>query len=280
MMFCSWIIGGFKAMKPTLMTIITAVMLVVLALAFRFSTAQEVPSVNIVGYNKLTLPPSNKLILVGINLDAFDPTLKGALGTNQLIPGTASSYANADQVRLFNTSLQKYEYFALKTNDYLFHKCANLTEWTSPATNPPIVPGMGFWLKSSPTSTVEREITLIGQVVSVVTQTMNVVSGLQFMAYPFSCDVNIQNTTFTNGANMGSAANYATADQIIVWCQTNYQYFGLKSNGLWYPCNNLSQWAGTSAVTNIVMGQGFWYKKTRGADFTWVETNKYLSAFQ
>jgi hypothetical protein len=275
------IFGGFNFMKPNLSIITTAVMFVVLGIAFNIvAIAAEVPSVNIVGYNKLTLPPSNKLILVGINLDAFDPTLKGVLGTNQLIPGTAFSYGDADQVRTFNTGSQKYEFYAIRTNDYLFHNCANLTEWMKPATNPPIVPGMGFWLKSSTTSTLPREITLIGQVVSVVTQSMNVVSGLQFLAYPFSCDINIQNTSFTNGANKGSQFDYSTADQIVVWCATKYQNYGLKSNGLWYACNNLTEWIGTPATTNIVMGQGFWYKKTKGIGYSWVETNKYLAAFQ
>ena len=224
---------------------------------------QEVTSVNVVGFKRIDMAGPDGFTQVGMQFDAFDPTLSGVLST-QLI--SAAKVGNADQVFIWNTSKTMYDIYAMKS-DNLFHDANN---FGGPATNPPLRSGEGFWIRSAPAAPATRSIVLAGEAVPDDAVTNNIVPGFQMKAFPFSCDVSIQDLDFKNdGAT--AAAKVGNADKIYLWQSGAYAIFGLKNTDLmWHDANNFG---GTAAVTNIQLGQGFWYE-AKGT-FAWSETNRY-----
>lgn len=236
-------------------------------------------SANVVGFSRVSVPPSNKQALVGMSFKPFDATLAGVLGTNQL--RAAGSYSNADQVIFWDTVSKQYRSYALKTNDYQFHGCLNESEWNGPATNPPLTNGVGFWLLSPTGAASSISVTFMGEVVGTSTQQIAITNSLQLICYPFSAELNLVDADFKNdGASKGKNVNggYAKADQIAVWTPVpgSYTTVALKTNDNWYY---ISSWTGGAPVTDMVftLSRGFWYiHYTGGAPFVWSETNRYL----
>ena len=255
--------------SPVVCLVIFALILLCSALAMvRTSEAGTRYSANIVGFSRVTVPPSNTATLAGMSFKPFDATLKGVIGTNQL--RAAGNYSNADVVLFWDPISAQYMQYALKTNDYEFHNCLNLTEWNGPATNPVLTNGMGFFIRSPSDAVCARSVVIMGQAVDSPTQYIGMVSGkLQLVCYPYSSSIGIQQTDFANdGAKR--AAGSPNADQILIF--TNYSvyvnYF-LKTNGLWY-CADVTM---ALATNTFRVGQGFWYRSKKA--FTWSETNCY-----
>jgi len=108
------------------------------------ATTNEVTSVNVVGYNKTDIPPGGNFNLISVQFDAFDPTLMGVFGTNQLKAGFSPT--QADRIYIFDPSKGPaggYEQYALRAIDKQYY---NTVSWGVTPTNPPLVPGMGMWL--------------------------------------------------------------------------------------------------------------------------------------
>jgi hypothetical protein len=61
--------------------------------------------------------------------------------------------------------------------------------------------------------------------------------------------------------------NYLGADRISLWstAQSRYQTYAMRTNGLFYPCNNMTEW-NTSAPANpvIPLGTGMWLVRGYG----------------
>jgi hypothetical protein len=223
----------------------------------------EVTSVNVVGYYKVTIPPAGGFTLVALNLDSIDPTnqnIQGIFGT-QLRSG--SNPNNSDKLYKYLPSGGGYKTFFRKTSTGLYYSSTDLVN----ATNPAILTGEGMWLQSQPSATTNYDITLMGEVVSLMTQNVSLVSGLQMSGYPFSTDVALNSTLLRNGK---AGSNPNNSDNIYYWNGTGYVNFFLKANG-WYNSQTL-----TGPVTNVItMGSGFWYLARTNSSFVWSETNSY-----
>jgi|ETNmetMinimDraft_26_1059896.scaffolds.fasta_scaffold87987_1 hypothetical protein len=241
------------------------------------AVAQEVTSVNLVGFTKKVVDTGSR-VLVSAPFDIIDgtKTLESVLGTDQLAPH--SNYLFADRVIMYDIAAGQYQSYAIYDGDLQYYPCNNITEWnTSSPTNPPIPEGIGFWLVSGTTDT--NEIALMGEVVSVETQTIDIVEGYQLIGYPFSSKIAIKDTDFENdGATAHS--NYLFADRIVVWEGDYYQAYALyDGDSNWYPCNNIDEWNTAVAETERVLelGEGAWYISQSVSTWQWSETNKYLS---
>jgi len=241
------------------------------------SAADPVYSVNVVGFNRITIP-SNGMAIIGIPLNSMtgNQTLEGMLGTNQL--RAAAAFPNADKVLIWDRATTNYLQLALNSADYKYHVC-DLT-WDSAPTNPPVYPGDGLWVRLVKKSG-DTTLTIMGEVVSDVSQTNWIGQGLTLVSLPFSQDVKLKDTGFVQSGIKG-ALGFANADKIVVWNVTNkvYQeYAVLKDVGVtnWYTADiNWGSPAGLADDVVIPMGCGFWVK-TKVNSFNWVETNKYLN---
>lgn len=224
--------------------------------------AEEVTSVNIVGYSKVPIPPGGGATMVALAFDAFDSTLLGIFGTNQLAQNVRAG--NADSIYIWNTAESRYDRYYQRPDGQFYQY------GTGVVSNPVVEAGMSFWV-SSPMGSVEtKEITLMGEVVSVNTQMTAMVNGQQMVAYPFSSEMKIKESGLaSSGATASSRAG--DADSIYVWTGGQYVRYYLDASGQWYIYGT-GQPVGDADV--IPVGQGFWYEAK--APFTWVETNRYL----
>lgn len=226
----------------------------------------EVTSVNVVGYYKITIPPSNKYTLVSLNLDAIDPTnqnLSGIFGS-QLRSG--ASPALADRIYFYNTGSGQYSTFYRKSTDGLYYNTSS-----GAVSNRTIASGESMWILGKTGSTTNYDVTVMGEVVAVGTQQVAMVPGFQLLGYTFSSDMSLVNS-FTNGT---AGASPALADRLYVWNGTSYDQYALRAVGgakVWY--STVTGFSGPSASNTIPMGVGMWYNAKNS--FTLTETNKYI----
>lgn len=254
----------------------------VLGVASTVAMAQtDVMSVNVVGFTKVNVLPGGKFNLFSTpfdSIDQADANLLGVFGTNSLtkLPPFSLPPPFADVVSLFDPSVPEWKFYYQGTDNMFY----DVDAWPAGSpTNPPLAPGEGFLLQSSVGSTTTNTIALMGEVVSVATQTLAMVTGFQVCGYPFSSDIDIQNTSF---ASMPGATKLADpmlppplADVISVMdASGNYVNYYLNTDGKWY---DVSAWPAGTPVTDVVLrlGQGFWYNAI--GSFSWVETNKYIN---
>jgi hypothetical protein len=176
---------------------------------------------------------------------------------------------------MWDVTEQKYQAYAQWT-DGKFYKANDATEWgLSIEANPEFPIGSGAWLIPSGGQVGDKVLTLAGQVVGVVTQTVSLVSGFQMAAYPLSCSRNIQQTgLFASGANADDILG--NCDLLITWDGDQYQSYAPWTDGNWYLANDATQWGLSILASNtIAMGEGFWYfAKT---DLTWKEGSPYYN---
>ena len=137
--------------------------------------------------------------------------------------------------------------------------------------NAPLVPGQMFFVLTPDASTTTNTLPLMGEVVTVVIQKIDIVPGLNGISYPFSSSVELQDTTFL--ADGGTSAFFpGDADQIwVLPASGSWKNYFLNADGSWYDSDTFSPVTDTA----LDLGQGFWYE-AKGA-FTWSETNKYLN---
>lgn len=258
-------------MKQICLTILAICLIAAIVIA----ATNEVTSVNVVGYVKKTFP-TNQWVLTTCNFDPIGGgtnTLTDIFGTNQL--NVNNNIAKCDRVYVWNVTGQTYQAWAYWTNGGLY-KANSVSEWnTLTAGDPELLPGVAFWVVPGSLATNNRELVAMGQVVDTVTQSMNIVSSYQMIAYPFSSDIALQNTDFANdGATKKN--NVALCDRVMVWLGNSYQAYGLWTNGLWYKANTVSEWNQNILASNTLqLAEGFWY--VGHTNIVWSETNKYLN---
>ena len=192
-------------------------------------------------------------------------------GTDQL--QQAENPFNADRVWLWDTAQSRYQVWAQYT-DGKFYKASSIAEWNQSIEGDPEIPaGLAMWVIAG--GSVAKELTMMGEVVSVSTQQMELVTGPQLVAYPFSTSVAIQDMALPASGATGNV-NPFNADRIIVWTGTSYQTYALyDGDGKWYKANSIAEWnQSILADTSIEVGDGFWYIAQSG--FTWSEANPYV----
>jgi len=202
------------------------------------SFGQDVSSVNVVGYNKITLP-SNTYVMVGVQ---FDSMTNGAvysvgdiLGTNGFATGTiAMGYDGSNYIaETYNASTRKW-YPSGKTNYF--------------------VRGDAMWVKTL----TATNFSLMGQVPTNSTF-MILDKNYNMVTYPFPVD-----TTLTNdpAGLTAISSNAITGDTIMKYTGSNYQSWvysaGTKT---WYP-------SGHSNPIKLSPGEGFWFKAQKGTNLT------------
>lgn len=257
--------------------IVMAIAVLGLIATMGFAASNEVSSVNIVGYNVDLVPGSNNFNLVAVQFDAFDPTLLGVFGTNQLTAGGFP--AQADSVYLYDPSaVPPYTTYALKTpfgaGAIQFY---DTSDWFGSASNPPIPAGTAMWLQSTPGTSPAKTVTLAGEAVADPIVTNGIVAGFQLMGYPFSSEIDLNDTDL---GTQGTAGTFpAQADQIFVWNGAGYNSYALKDQGggatAWFDQG--AWFAATPPAIPIPLGRGFWYLAKSG--FAWAEGNPYLAAY-
>jgi len=237
--------------------------------------ADDVHSVNVGAVKTITIPAASggaSFSLLGINFDAFsdgDANLLGVLGgkiTASFLPTLA------DQVWLWDGT--QYKQYAIHTKDNQFHPAD--INWEDTTNNPAIIPGDALWIVT-PNGRPAFDLTLTGQAVADATYGVPITNGFNFVAYPYSADINLQDAVTV--AEGGSASFLPTlADQIWLWNGTSYEQYALKdSDGKWRGTAE-ADWTNTPPTdVSISIGEGFWYVRA-AAPFTWTETIPYQPA--
>lgn len=249
-------------MKKAFLLSIVAVGAVLFALG---AGTNEVTSVNVVGYTKITIPASGAYAMFAM---PFDPVSGGitnyfsdVFGTNQLAQHTLASLAD----RIFRFNGAGYDVFYQKTDGFFYSG--------STATNPTMLAGEAYWIRQPNAAASPKEITIMGEVVPVATQMVDMVADYQMIGYPYSTQIGLNQTGFKDSPGSTTHETLASlADRIYIFNGAGYDVYGLQSDG-WHHSTGYA----TNAPTNIEipMGGGFWYRAKSGG-WTWAETNKYI----
>jgi hypothetical protein len=211
-----------------------------------------------------------------MSFDAFDQTLLGVFGTNQLNQGTPKGEAGpADKIYLWDPSVPEYKIYA-QDSDGTFY---NVDDWGgTPVTDKLMTAGTAFWLAAAGASGDTNEITIMGEVVDVVTQKVDMVEGLNLVSYGFSTDIRLPDTDLVNdGAALGTPKGEAgPADKVYIWNGSEYEIYAPDETGTWW---NVGSWQTGSPASNLIeIGEGFWFNRATGqGTMTWDETNVYLN---
>jgi hypothetical protein len=223
------------------------------------AATNEVTSVNVVGYNKVTVPADGGFELMSIQFDAFDPTLLGVFGTNQLTKSFISGFA--DVLWLYDPATGFSKYYQ-NTDNQFYDPDGN-------ATNPPVMAGMGMWIQRAPNQPTS-EVVVAGEVVDVATQSVDVVEGFQLLAYPYSSEVELNDLDM---ANDGATASFISGLADVIWLYSDGSFvkYWLQDGVGWVK---LGEGAATTDV--LPMGDAFWYDARAG--FTWTEEIPYADA--
>jgi len=245
-----------------------AVSVLGLVAAMGFAATNEVTSVNIVGYNTAVKPAGGQFNLIGIQFDAFDPTLLGVLGTNQLTAGLLPQLA--DRVYVYDASKPGYNTYAMRTGANGFR---DTTNWHGTNVNPKIEAGTAMWILAK-AGAMTNLLTIAGEAVDVGTQSVDIVSGFQLLAYPFSCEIDLNDTDLPAQGTKGLLPQLS--DRVYVWNGAGYTTYGLHNVG---EFRSTTAWStpATPGSALVPLGTAMWYEARKG--FNWQESNKYLSAF-
>jgi hypothetical protein len=250
-----------------------SVVVAVLVAAAAYAATNGVTSVNVVGYTKVKAP-GQEISLKAMSFDAFDQTLLGVFGTNQLNQATPKGGAGvADKIYLWDASVPEYKIYA-QDSDGTFYDVA---DWQgAPVTDKLMTAGTAFWIRSADPEGQTNEITLMGEVVEVVTQAVDMVEGLNLVSYGFSTDIRLPDTDLVNdGAALGTPKGGAgVADKVYIWNGSEYEIYAPDETGTWW---NVDSWQTGSPASNLIeIGEGFWFRRGSGT-MTWDETNVYLN---
>lgn len=147
-----------------------------------FAQTNVVSSANVVGYNQITIP-SNQFVLVSLSFNNASNTINGLFG----------SLPTGSQVSLWNPSLQSWVVIQ-KTR----------SGWGTGGTNILDI-GSGAFVKV-PAAT---NIYFSGDVPMDSTSTVYVANGFKFVSYPYPVDIAFTNTSLAKQA--------PTGDQVSMW---------------------------------------------------------------
>ena len=247
------------------------------------------PSGPVWGYVKMDKPGNSRLNVVGIPFQTEAQTL-GSLMDPLQFSGHHNNSGLADQVMIWDAGAQSYVNLALYDLRAFGAQYASQTGWKladgfgplAGYVNPVLPAGSAVWIRGSTTN--DRTVTLVGEVVMDGAATNEVVAGLQLVSNPFSETVGLSNLAIHVHAT-GHHNNSGLADQVMVWDAGTQSYlnlalYDLRAFGAQYASQTgwkLADGFGPLAAyvnPQFASGQGFWIRAVNGA-FEWAETNKY-----
>jgi len=243
-----------------------------------FSMAQ-VTSLNVVGYQTVTLTPG--FTMIGLNFGAVSNTpanipIQNIFSTNGLFAGSLST--TADQIQIWNGSqFVGYYYQAYKaSNPNKFLAGPAWVKTSGTATTDAIPAGTGFWFSRPISSALTSQVTVAGQVLSATNTTFNLTVGFNMIGSAYPVGFALNGGPF-NWANATAGNLSTTSDQIQLWngsAFVGYFYQAYKASN---PNKFLAgpAWvktSGTATTDSIPAGTGFWYSKV-GAGASVVQTS-------
>jgi hypothetical protein len=212
--------------------------------------AQNVYSLNAVGYINVTLPAGFSIISCPL-IASPDNTL------NTLFPNTGGAYVG-DTVWFYSSSGYSSDAGVITTG-----KHGTPSGWANGGTET-LLPGTAVWFENA--SGAPITVTFVGSVPT-GPQTNSLAAGFNLVGsvVPMSGDI------ITN--SISDLTNYTIGDDIFVWDPVNVVYdtysivnAGGKHGGTGYNNNFLPS---DPIVPNV--GEGFWYENNSGAAINWVE---------
>ena len=150
-----------------------------------FAATNVVSSANVVGYNQVTIP-SNQYVLVSLGFDR---------GTNNTISSLFGTLPNGSKAYVWDVTKQGYTTYS-----------RGLTGWGTSGTNRLAI-GTGIFLTLP--ANVQTNIYLSGDVPTAETTSVYKVNGFAVLSYPYPVDVAITNTALGKTAVNGN--------KIYVW---------------------------------------------------------------
>jgi hypothetical protein len=217
----------------------------------------EVKSVNVVGYNTVTL--TNGFNQIGLS---FDKVTGGSMDIQAVIPGTTAGLkkgggaGTADNIQIWNVVAGKYDVYYL--SDGVARGTASLAnKWVKQGTNVAasvaVTPATGFFYVNNNTS--NEVVQIAGQVVGTDPKTLTIPFGYNMIASPFTSDWWLNNDgpgnkVIVNWANSSAkkGGGAGTADNIQVWNPDTRKY------DVYYLCDGVAR--GTSSLANKWVKQG------------------------
>ena len=188
-----------------------------------FAQTNVVSSVNVVGYNQISMP-SNQLVLVALDFSN---------GTNNTVNGLFGGLPTGAAVTFWNSTSQTWVPLS-----------KSRTGWGTGGTNVLSIGSGAFVLVPFATN-----IYLSGDVPMTSTTTLSVVTGLKMISYPYPADMPFTNTALAKGA--------ATGDGVSVWNNGWTPYS--KSRTGWGTATNIQLKVGQavlySSVTNRTVNE-------------------------
>ncbi len=225
-------------------------------------------SANVVGVQKLSATPGLTMAATPFEEDLQD--LNAVIGP-QLFG--SNNFNTADNILLWNPGDQQYILFFLAgdVGGGFSRKWISVNPFGI-ATNE-IFPGEGMFIRNRQANT--QTVVVAGDVFLDPTNLQAIIPGFQLLSYPYSAEIGMNSTTFTNGG-LGSN-NFTTADNIFLWDADDQQYqlfflagdVGGGFSHKWISVNPFG------IATNVIQpGQAFWYRH-KGIGFDWVELSPY-----
>jgi hypothetical protein len=208
---------------------------IVCVAAVVYATTNQVTSVNIVGYNKITCP-RDKRVLVSTAFESLDGSeLKSADVFGNALPNGTSVHAYKPGVGYLTDN-------------------KSFLGW---GTNITYMGGMGFWIEVPGTADEEEyEVVLHGQVPLAEAHTNYVYTGLNLLGYPYTASVLWTNTALAQSAVNGDELHVYDPDG--GYTSYNKSFLG---------------WGSANALV-LTADMGFWYK-TSAAAKTNIEVRPY-----
>ncbi len=261
-------------MKKALVALIAIAMVASLSFA-----ADEVKSVNVVGFNKVTLP-AGKLILAALNFDEVGGAEVGLPIQLLVAEGSLSGGLNqigGDNLLRWDPITQTYQTY------FLFNSGGALPDWDNKwfkvgeggPTADRVESGEGFWIRSNQ-GTVQTP-TFLGQVIDMPTNTVGMVEGLNMVGYPFSSARALNDTDLGNDGTGG--LNQIGGDNLLLWDSDSASYityYLFESGGAlpdwdkkWFKVGE-----GEPTTDAIALGKGAWYRRQSGS-MLWTEPSPY-----
>ena len=238
------------------------VALLAIAMVASLSFAQdEVKSVNVVGFVKLSLSPGFSMIRNDfINMEG-DPTPENILGERVPL-----------NTRIFEwdtgTGLYKIAEYKARTVIVPPNPPVTVTNWGGDDVM--LDQGVGFWIDIPDEADDPTEISIMGEVPDNGSNTVVTLSGFNLISYPYPTPIAWTNTTLAKNPTIGDAVYQYNVDTGL------YNISEYKVTTVIVPPNppvTVTNWSGSDITIDV--GEGFWYKKaSAGSDF-WEELQPY-----
>ena len=219
----------------------------VLLLLGAFAHAQDIVTLGMFGFQRVSIPPAGGVNLVGFNFSSNQPIyLEDVFGTNQLVQSAALPTL-ADNIYIWNGAT--YDIYFQKTNG-LFYDGANPF---GASVDVEIQPGAALFLQSPQSSSTTNVITLSGSVLLDASAAQGY-AGLVTIANPYPSDLDLNSTNYDWSA--ASAGILPTlSDNVYIWNPAKaggagYDVFFLKTDGKWHEAT------GGFALGNAVIPAG------------------------